>query len=117
MGKYIQKAMTIYSAEDMIEDMTAVYQRHLTGADVDAMIAFYSSPAGQHLLDAQPSIMKEYMPIGDGAAATGHCGPDGRDAEGHGRLHEINFSRLHEQSGTKVDCRKSPPIPLRVCTD
>jgi hypothetical protein len=63
MSKYIQKAMTVYSAEDMIDDMTVVYQRHLTGTDVDAMIAFYGSPAGQHLLDAQPSIMKEYMPI------------------------------------------------------
>jgi hypothetical protein len=30
---------------------------------VDALIAFYSSPAGQHLLDAQPIIMKEYMPM------------------------------------------------------
>jgi uncharacterized protein len=47
----------------MISDMTTVYQHHLSKADVDAMIAFYSSPAGQHLLNAQPAIMKEYMPI------------------------------------------------------
>jgi len=30
---------------------------------VDGLIAFYSSPAGQHLLNAQPAIAQEYMPI------------------------------------------------------
>jgi hypothetical protein len=30
---------------------------------VDAFIAFYATPAGQHLLDAQPAIMQEYMPL------------------------------------------------------
>ena len=30
---------------------------------MDAFIAFYQSPAGQHLLDAQPAIMQEYMPL------------------------------------------------------
>jgi hypothetical protein len=30
---------------------------------VDAFITFYSSPPGQHLLDSQPAIMQEYMPV------------------------------------------------------
>jgi hypothetical protein len=47
----------------MLEDMSGLYQRHLSGSDVDAFIAFYASPAGQHLLDAQPAIMQEYMPL------------------------------------------------------
>ena len=30
---------------------------------MDGLITFYSSPPGQHLLDAQPAIAKEYMPM------------------------------------------------------
>jgi hypothetical protein len=63
MNKYIQRAATLYSPDDMMGDITAVYQRHMSKSDVDAYIAFYSSPAGQHLLDAQPKIMQEYMPV------------------------------------------------------
>ena len=61
--RIMEKAMSAYPYEDMIGDMTEVYQRHVTRVDADAFIAFYSSPAGQHLLDAQPAIMKEYMPM------------------------------------------------------
>lgn len=63
MSKYMQKAANIYPAAEMIADASTVYQRHLTRSDVDEYIAFYSSPAGQHLLDAQPVIMREYMPM------------------------------------------------------
>jgi len=61
--KYMQKALNIYPTEEMLDDMTEIYQRHLTRTDVDAFIAFYSSTAGQHLLNEQPAIMKEYIPI------------------------------------------------------
>jgi hypothetical protein len=61
--KYLQKANTLYPADEMIDDAIAVYQRHMSRSDVDAYIAFYSSTPGQHLLDAQPVIMKEYMPV------------------------------------------------------
>jgi hypothetical protein len=62
-AKYLQKATSLYPAEEMIEDAMAIYQRHMSRSDADAYIAFYSSPPGQHLLDAQPVIMKEYMPV------------------------------------------------------
>jgi uncharacterized protein len=62
-AKYMEKAMNLYPADEMIADAMVVYQRHLSRSDVDAYIAFYSSPPGQHLLDAQPVIMKEYMPV------------------------------------------------------
>jgi hypothetical protein len=61
--KYVDKATNVYTIDTMISDMTTVYQHHVSKADVDAMIAFYASPAGQHLLNAQPAIMKEYTPI------------------------------------------------------
>lgn len=63
MSKYVGKAMDLYPADEMQTDMTAIYQRHLSRDDVDGLIAFYSSAAGQHLLDAQPVIAQEYMPL------------------------------------------------------
>jgi hypothetical protein len=63
MQRIIDKAIASYPMDGVIADATAVYQRHIRREDADAMIAFYSSPAGQHLLDAQPVIAKEYMPM------------------------------------------------------
>ncbi len=62
-GKFMEKAMRIVTVDDMIDDMTAIYQRHFTKADIAAATDFYSSPAGQHMLAEQPAIMKEYMPV------------------------------------------------------
>lgn len=61
--KYMDKAFSLYPADEMIADMSSIYQRHLSKEDVDAMIAFYASPAGQHLLELSPVVMKEYMPL------------------------------------------------------
>jgi uncharacterized protein len=63
MQEYMHKAMTVYTVDQMIDDAIPIYQRHISRADADALIAFYSSPAGQHILDAQPVIMREYMPV------------------------------------------------------
>jgi len=63
MNKYMERSRTLYPADEMIADAISVYQRHMTREDADAYIAFFSSTAGQHLLDAQPAIMKEYLPI------------------------------------------------------
>jgi len=63
ISKYVGKAMDLYPADEMMTDMSGIYQKHLSKDDVDALIAFYSSPAGQHLLDAQPTIAQEFMPI------------------------------------------------------
>ena len=61
--KYMQKALTLMSTEGMIADMSPIYQRHMTQTDVDAYIAFLSSPAGQRTVDLQPVITKELMPV------------------------------------------------------
>jgi hypothetical protein len=62
MGKYVEQAMSLYGADEMIEDMSSLYQKHLSRSDVDGIIAFYSSPAGQHMLDMTPVIMRDFMP-------------------------------------------------------
>ena len=61
--KYMQKALALISTDDLIADMSPIYQRHMTAADVDAYIAFYSSPAGQRMVDFQPVLERESMPV------------------------------------------------------
>jgi len=63
LSQYMEKAVHIVDINDMLDDMAEIYQRHVSRSDVDAYIAFYSSPAGQHLLAAQPVIMQEYTPM------------------------------------------------------
>ncbi len=67
MNKYMQRATEVYPVDEMIADAIPVYQRHISRTDADAVIAFYSSSAGQRILDEQPSITSEYMAI-----VTGH---------------------------------------------
>ena len=47
--------------DEMIEIMIPIYQRHFTNADMDAVLAFYASPAGQKFLNETPQIMQESM--------------------------------------------------------
>jgi hypothetical protein len=60
---FVQKALALYPTGEMMADMAEIYQRHFTRDDVDAYIAFYNSPAGQHLLAAQPVVAKELLPV------------------------------------------------------
>lgn len=53
----------VYPISEMMDDMIPVYQRHMNKADIDAIIAFYASPAGQHLLTEGPGIMKDSMGV------------------------------------------------------
>jgi uncharacterized protein len=61
--KFMEKAINLYTPEEMFGDLSGIYQKHLSREDVDGMIAFYSSPAGQHMLQMTPVVMKEYMPL------------------------------------------------------
>jgi len=63
MNKYVAKALDLYPTDEMLTDMTGIYQKHLSKDDVEGLVTFYGSPAGQHLLDAQPVIAQEYMPM------------------------------------------------------
>jgi len=45
--------------DGMLDDMVPVYQKHLTKADVDAMVGFYSSPTGQKILTEMPAMTAE----------------------------------------------------------
>jgi hypothetical protein len=62
VGKFMQQAMSLYNSDDTMADVKAVYQRHLTGNDVENLITFYGSPSGQHMLDMVPAMMQEFLP-------------------------------------------------------
>jgi hypothetical protein len=47
--------------DEMIQSMVPVYQKHFTKGDVDALVAFYSSPTGAKMLREMPAIMGEAM--------------------------------------------------------
>lgn len=50
--------------DEMVNALIPVYQRHLTQPDIEEIIRFYSSPAGQRLLTEQPKMIQESMQAG-----------------------------------------------------
>jgi uncharacterized protein len=61
MDKESEEIAKSFPVDEIMEDMIPVYQKHLTKGDVDAMIAFYSSPTGKKLLHEMPAISAEGM--------------------------------------------------------
>jgi hypothetical protein len=47
--------------DEMMEAMVPAYQKHFTKGDMDALIAFYSTPTGQKTLQELPAVMAESM--------------------------------------------------------
>jgi uncharacterized protein len=50
-----------FPMDEMLNDMIPIYQRHFTKSDIAALIAFYSSPAGQKFLHETPAVTAETM--------------------------------------------------------
>jgi uncharacterized protein len=50
-----------FPIDEMMNDMIPVYQRHFNKSDIDGLIAFYSSPAGQKFLREMPAVTAESM--------------------------------------------------------
>ena len=53
-----------FPTDEMVDAVVTIYQKHLTKEDLDAAIAFYSSPAGKKILREQPAMMSEAMKSG-----------------------------------------------------
>ena len=49
---------------DLVDMLVPVYVKNLDDADIDELLRFYSSPAGQHFIEKQPVILQESMAIG-----------------------------------------------------
>lgn len=61
MDDVMRQALGKEAINEMLEATIPVYQHHLTKSDLDAMVAFYSSPVGQKILHEQPAMVQESM--------------------------------------------------------
>jgi hypothetical protein len=52
------------NTSDLIEQLIPVYAQYYSMDDLKAVNAFYESPAGQHMIQAQPQIASAAMQIG-----------------------------------------------------
>ncbi len=66
VGDIIQDETMAARKESMpllMDEMAAIYVRILTEEELDAMLAFYRSPAGQSMLKKMPEMMAETLPL------------------------------------------------------
>ncbi|HKV61645.1 MAG TPA: DUF2059 domain-containing protein [Candidatus Acidoferrum sp.] len=61
MNKMMDDMMKGFPWDEMLQSMVPVYQKHFTKGDIDAVVAFYSTPTGQKLLREMPAMMAESM--------------------------------------------------------
>ncbi len=61
MDQQSEEFIKHFPLDDMLSDMIPIYQRHFTKTEIDAVTAFYSSPAGQKFLHEMPAVTAETM--------------------------------------------------------
>jgi len=66
LDEVMAKALGPSAIKEMMDATIPVYQRHMKKADLEAMIAFYSSPTGQRILREQPAMVQESMEVASG---------------------------------------------------
>lgn len=59
----VDDVRSAYPTSQMIGDLIPVYQKHLTRADVQSAIAFFTTPAGQKFITEAPQMMQEALVI------------------------------------------------------
>jgi len=62
LSKSYDLSMKLINMDEMINDMIPYYDKYLSNEDINAITAFYESPAGKRMIEANPKIMLEYMP-------------------------------------------------------
>lgn len=61
VDKTIDDMLNRFPLDQMMEEMVKVYQKHFTQREMETLLAFYASPAGQKLLREMPAINDETM--------------------------------------------------------
>ncbi|WP_028768172.1 DUF2059 domain-containing protein [Shewanella fidelis] len=56
--------MAEFNPDDLVNMTLPIYQKYLTEEEVQAINAFYDTPAGKKLISVQPKIMQESMMAG-----------------------------------------------------
>jgi hypothetical protein len=52
--------------EELVQAMIPAYQKYLSKSDVDALVAFYTTPTGQKILKEMPLVSAEAMQSASG---------------------------------------------------
>jgi len=84
--------------DEMVNAMIPIYQRHLTRNDIEEIIRFYSSPAGQKFLSEQPKMLQEAMQAGGDIQRK--------------RMDEIN-AKLHERMQKLIEATDDTSDPVK----
>ena len=63
LQRNIERSLNLYPIEEIISDTGMVYQKYISREDADILIAFYKTPAAQRLIDVQPAMMQEALPM------------------------------------------------------
>ena len=61
MDRQSEELIRNFPLDEMLSDMVPVYQKHFTKSEIDALTAFYGSPAGQKFLHEMPAVTAETM--------------------------------------------------------
>ena len=61
MDRQSEELLKNFPLDEMLSDMIPIYQRHFTKTEIDALSAFFSSPAGQKYLHEIPAVSAETM--------------------------------------------------------
>jgi uncharacterized protein len=61
MDRDSEELLKHFPMDEMLSDMVPIYQKHFTKSEIDALTAFYSSPAGQKFLREMPAVSAETM--------------------------------------------------------
>jgi len=66
IDKMYDKMLKQMPIDELLDAMEPVYDKHFTKGDIDAMIAFYSTPVGKKMLAEMPAITQEAMAASSG---------------------------------------------------
>ena len=62
--EFWESFMAEVDADELVELVVPIYERHLTHEDVKGLIAFYETPLGRKMVAKQPQIIQESMLAG-----------------------------------------------------
>jgi hypothetical protein len=62
--EFWQEVIAEMNFDQLLSSIIPVYQQHLSEEDIQAILQFYTTPAGKKLISSQPVIMQQSMQIG-----------------------------------------------------
>jgi hypothetical protein len=99
MNQFYDKLLADMPVNDLLDAMEPVYAKHFTKGDIDAMIAFYSTPTGKKALAEMPAITQEAMQASSGVLQ--------KYMEHVGTMVDQQIAQM--EKGTQPDPQKTTP--------